>query len=292
MNLASTAFGIQANGLSHRLIDTGTGEPVLLLHGFPDSFEMWAQQVPPLVERGFRVIAPDLRGFGGTDKPEEVESYALPHVVDDLTAILDHLGIERVHVVGHDWGAAVAWLMAAMLPERVMRLVVISVGNPGAYFRSFAQRERSWYMLFFHFAGVAEDALRQNDWAFFRQWLHQDRSADPDRYIPELTRPGALTAALNWYRANVAPAVFGSGQSEFPAVRCPTMGISGGLDHFCLEDQMAASSSYVEGEWRHERLPSSGHWVPFDSPETLSCLLIGFLSQDPRRRVRSRHGLK
>ena len=135
----------------------GAGTPIVLLHGFPDSKRLWAKQVPALVDAGFQVIMPDQRGFGASDKPAEVDAYAIPFLAIDVTAILDALSIERAHVVGHDWGAAVAWATASFAPERVDHLVALSVGHPSSFGTAgMTQREKSWYMLLFQFAGVAD----------------------------------------------------------------------------------------------------------------------------------------
>src|SRR3990170_6280658 len=122
---------IDGAGVSLAVQDEGDGQPVLLIHGFPDSHRLWRHQVPALMGAGKRVIAPDLRGFGESDRPEEVADYRIRHSVADMLAVLDALEVERAQVVGHDWGAAVAWTLGAFAPERVERLVVLSVGHPG-----------------------------------------------------------------------------------------------------------------------------------------------------------------
>jgi len=146
---------VAADGVSLYVEDHGEGVPVLLIHGWPDSSRLWRNQVPHLAGRGFRVIAPDLRGFGRSGRPEEVAAYSLRNSVADMTAILDHLGIATAHVVGHDWGAVVAWFTAMLSPDRVRTLTVISVPHPRSAptLRSY---EMAWYQLFFQFAGVAE----------------------------------------------------------------------------------------------------------------------------------------
>src|SRR5262245_52074341 len=140
---------IQGDGVELAVLDEGDGPPVLLLHGFPDSSRLWRNQVPALVRAGYRAIAPDLRGFGESDRPEAAEDYAIARSVADVLAILDALEVPRANVVGHDWGAALAWLVAAFAPDRVERLVVLSVGHPNVRDRSIEQREKSWYQLFF-----------------------------------------------------------------------------------------------------------------------------------------------
>src|SRR5256714_12274615 len=127
---------VEANGLQFHVRDEGSGKPVILLHGFPDTGDLWRNQIPALVEGGFHVIVPDLRGRGRSSKPPAVSDYRLSTIVRDVTGILDALGIERAHVVGHDWGAGVAWLVAALAPERVDRLVPVSFGPPWAPARS------------------------------------------------------------------------------------------------------------------------------------------------------------
>jgi pimeloyl-ACP methyl ester carboxylesterase len=212
--------------------EAGSGPVVLLLHGFPDRWQLWQRQIPALVNAGYRVIAPDLRGFGESDRPDEVADYGLRHVVGDVKGLLDACDVEQATVVGHDWGAGLAWSVASFLPERVQALVAISVGH--GHTRVAAgeqQRQLSWYMLWFLFPGVAEQVLPANDWAAFRGWAWPDLApkSDPDveRQIADLSRPGALTAALNWYRANIDPQqyVVLDVPAETPAITCPTMGI-------------------------------------------------------------------
>src|SRR5580704_11235806 len=189
-----TEHHIQRDGVSLRLEEHGTGKPVLLLHGWPDSSYLWRNQIPFLVANGFRVIAPDLRGFGRSDRPEGVAAYSLQNAVADSVGILDALGIDAADILAHDWGAAVAWLTAAARPNRVRRLVVLSVPHPLAPY-TLRQREMAWYILFFQFEGIAEAWLQHHNWALFREMLRGN--GDIDRYISDLSRPDALKASLN-----------------------------------------------------------------------------------------------
>ncbi len=133
---------------------TGEGRPVVLLHGFPDSGRVWRHQIAPLADAGFKVIVPDMRGYGASDKPSEVEAYNMLYLVADVGAVLDQVGAERAHVVGHDWGAGVAWVLAAVAPDRVDHLVALSVGHPSSFRAGgYEQHEKSWYMLLFQFPG-------------------------------------------------------------------------------------------------------------------------------------------
>ncbi len=145
---------VDSSGVQLDVQVEGAGEPVVLLHGFPDSKRLWARQVPALVDAGFQVIVPDQRGYGASDKPAEIDAYSIPFLAIDVTSILDALSIERAHVVGHDWGAAVGWATASFAPERVDHLVALSVGHPSSFGSAgMTQREKSWYMLLFQFPG-------------------------------------------------------------------------------------------------------------------------------------------
>ena len=248
---------------------------VLLLHGWPDSHRLWRNQVPALTAAGFRAVAPDLRGFGDSDRPEDVAAYGLAHILGDVVGVLDHLGIERAHVVGHDWGAAVAWALAAFLPDRVDHLVALSVGHPAAFGAAgLPQREKSWYMLLFQFEGVAERWLSDDDYANFRSW---GRHPDTEGAIADLSRPGALTASLNWYRANLPPVTLVEPALEVPPVARPTMGLWSKGDMALVEENVTGSAAHVTAQWRYERIDDAGHWIPLEAPDELTALLLDFL---------------
>jgi pimeloyl-ACP methyl ester carboxylesterase len=254
---------------------TGAGQPVLLLHGFPDSGNLWRHQVPVLAVAGYQLIVPDLRGYGHSAKPADVDAYGLFHLAGDVIGILDQLGIDRAHVVGHDWGAALSWLLAAFQPDRVDHLVALSVGHPAAFAAAgLSQREKSWYMLLFQFPGVAERWLSDDDWANFRAW---SQHPDADAAIAELEVGESLTPALNWYRANVPPESLLGPRLELPPVQAPTMGIWSDGDRFLTEAQMTGSQEYVQGSWRYERLEGPGHWLQLEAPAVVSELLTDFL---------------
>jgi pimeloyl-ACP methyl ester carboxylesterase len=269
----STGDGMEVNGLSLHVEDHGAGTPVLLLHGWPDSTALWRHQVPFLVDNGYRAIAYDLRGFGRSDKPQHVASYALAESVADLVGVMDGLDLERAHLVGHDFGAAVCWVTAALHPDRVDRLVALSVPHPTTA-RGIKQREMSWYQLFFQFEGVAEEWLQHDDWTLLREFLRSD--GDIDRYVEDLARPGALSASLSWYRAIFAPRP-PAPPPALPRVQAPTLGVWSSGDHYLDEARMIASESLVDGEWRYERLEGPSHWIPLDAPDRLNELLVQWL---------------
>jgi pimeloyl-ACP methyl ester carboxylesterase len=254
---------------------TGAGQPVLLLHGFPDSGNLWRHQVPVLAVAGYQLIVPDLRGYGHSAKPADVDAYGLLHLAGDVIGILDQLGIDRAHVVGHDWGAALSWLLAAFQPDRVDHLVALSVGHPAAFAAAgLSQREKSWYMLLFQFPGVAERWLSDDDWANFRAW---SQHPDADAAIAELEAGESLTPALNWYRANVPPESLIGPRLELPPVQAPTMGVWSSADFALTEGQMTRSAGHVAGEWRYERIDGPAHWMQLEAPDQVNRLLLDFL---------------
>jgi pimeloyl-ACP methyl ester carboxylesterase len=265
---------IEANGISLYVEEHGEGTPVLMLHGWPDSARLWRHQVPVLASRGYRVITPDLRGFGRSEQPAEVRSYSLRNVIGDITGLLDALDVPAAHVVGHDWGGAVAWLAAIMRPDRVRTLTVISTPHPLVP-PTIRQHEMAWYQLFFQFYGVAEATIQHDDWAWLRMMTRGD--GDLSQAIEDLSRPGALTASLNWYRANVAPRMPGPGPT-LPPVAAPTLGIWSTGDHYLDGERMKASAEFIQGPWRYEEIPGASHWMPLDAPDRLNDLLLDWLA--------------
>lgn len=266
---------IDSGGVNLDVEVHGHGRPVVLIHGFPDSKRLWSKQVPALVDAGFQVITYDQRGYGASDKPADVEAYNIVYLAMDVAAVLDGVGAERAHVVGHDWGAAVAWAAAAFAPDRVDHLVALSVGHPSAFGAAgLAQREKSWYMLLFQFAPQAEQWLTMNDGANFVEWSeHPDFAAT----YADLQRDGSLTPALNYYRANITPDTLVAPPMTLPPIQAPAMGLWSTGDIALLETQMTSSSAYCTNGFRYERVLDAGHWMQWEAPDAVNSLLIDFL---------------
>jgi pimeloyl-ACP methyl ester carboxylesterase len=266
---------VDSGGVGIEYEVTGEGAPVVLLHGFPDSGRLWRHQVPALAEAGFKVIVPDLRGYGRSDKPEAVEAYAIALLAGDVLAVMADAGVDRAHVVGHDWGAAVAWGLGALAGERVDHLVALSVGHPSTFRAGgYEQHQKSWYMLLFLFTGVAEEWLSANGWANFRAWSGHP---DPDAVIADL-EAGSLTPGLNYYRANLPPENWLRPGRPLPPIDRPTMGVWSSNDFALTERQMTSSEQHITGPWRYERLEGPGHWMQLEAPDEVNRLLIDFLS--------------
>lgn len=274
---------LHLNFVDLNVFDEGDGDPVILLHGFPDSSKLWRHQIPTLLQHGYRVIAPDLRGFGDSTKPTELGSYAIGLHVADVLAILDKLSIASAHLIGHDWGALIAWLVAGIAPKRTQSLSALSVGHPQSFADAgLEQREKSWYMLLFQFEDLAEKLLRENNWQFFREFVRHH--AELENWIADLERPHALTAAINIYRANAHPKQSFS-THPFPRVAAATLGLWGSNDHYLTEGQMLGSENYVDAAWHYERLEGAGHWLQLDQSDAVNKLLLDFLKRFRRGSV-------
>jgi pimeloyl-ACP methyl ester carboxylesterase len=266
---------IDSGGVALDVEVQGEGRPVVLIHGWPDSKRLWSKQVPALVDAGFQVITYDQRGYGASDKPSEVEAYSIPYLAIDATNILDHLGLERAHFVGHDWGAAVVWAIGSLAPARVDHLVALSVGHPASFSQmSYAQREKSWDMLLFQFAPEGEDWVTAGNGVNLREWAHHP---DADAVLADLLRDGAVTSGLNYYRANVPPAALTGPPIELPPISAPAMGVWSTDDFALLEEQMTGSAASCAGGWRYERIDGAGHWFQWEQPERTNELLLDFL---------------
>ena len=259
---------VRTDGIGLEVECRGDGPAVVLLHGFPDSRQLWRDVAPRLVAAGYRTVALDQRGYGHSDAPAGRARYRIGRLVQDVVDTLAALEPgEPVHLVGHDWGAVVAWCLAIRRPELVRSAVAISVGHPTEYARAgLEQKRKGLYTIGWQFPGIAERWMQARDWARMRHWLRQH--PDPQACIDDLARPGRLTAGFNWYRANLLPVL----AQPWPACTVPMLGIWGGADHCLAEDQMARSGRRVSGRWRYERIDRAGHWLPLEHPATIASL--------------------
>ncbi|WP_433386975.1 alpha/beta fold hydrolase [Micromonospora sp. KLBMP9576] len=246
------------------------GTPVLLLHGFPQHGGEFDDVVPALHAAGLRTYAPDQRGYSPGARPEAVEAYRLPELVADAVGVLDALGVDAAHLVGHDWGAIVAWAVAAGHPERVRTLTAVSVPHPAAMARALAedpgQRARSAYMTLFRRPGAAERALLALNAMGLRRMMHGvGDDARVGAYADPMREPGALTAALNWYRAMSRRdlAVVGP-------VAVPTTFVWSERDIAIGRTAAEACAGHVRADYRLVELPRVSHWIPDEAPTPLT----------------------
>ncbi len=268
---------VAANGVNLSVIDEGEGVPVLFLHGFPDRGSMWHNQIDAVTAAGYRAIAPDLRGFGDSDAPDGIDQYGLFNLMGDVVRLLDALGVDKAHVVGHDWGAALAWITATFAADRVLSLTAVSVGHPSAFATAgVEQKQKSWYMLAFQHVGLAENMVMHDNFAFFQNW---GEGGSEKQWAEDLSRPGRMTSALNIYRANVPPeSLLATERLELPPVTVSTMGVWSDGDEALTEAQMKNSADHVSGGFRFERINGISHWIPTAAPDQLNALLLDFFA--------------
>jgi pimeloyl-ACP methyl ester carboxylesterase len=263
------------------------GEPVVLLHGFPEFWYGWRHQIGPLAAAGYRVVALDQRGYNASDKPPRVRDYTVDRLAADVAAALDGLGVRRAAVVGHDWGGGVGWWLALTRPDRVSRLAVINCPHPEAMLRTLwsdvGQLMRSWYVFAWQLPRLPEWSLGRRDFRGLATALRKTSrpgtftDADLAVYRQAWAQPGALTGMLNWYRAAVRHRPH---LPRGPRVRVPTLVFWGGRDRFLKTKLASASLRYCDAG-RLELLPWASHWVHLEEPGRVNRLLTHFLGARP-----------
>ena len=251
------------------VVDAGPpdGDGIILLHGFPETSASWSAVVPGLAAAGLRVLAPDQRGYSPGARPHGRRAYVLSELVADVTALADRAGIERFHVVGHDWGGAVAWALAATRPERLRTLTVLSTPHPEAMLRAMVtgtQGLHSWYMAMFQIPRLPERLMLARDGRLFRRSMSRAGLPAPaiETYYRHMRQPGALTAALNWYRALPLSA----GDRQRAAVTVPTLYVWSTDDIALGRKAAELTGRYVSAPYRFEVLDGVSHWIPEEAP--------------------------
>ncbi|MBX3331692.1 MAG: alpha/beta hydrolase [Nitrospira sp.] len=285
---AVTFQQISANQLSFRTAAAGSGDRlVLCLHGFPESAVSWRYQVEPLAQAGYRVWAPDLRGYGGTTRPTGIEAYRIESLMDDVTGLLDAAQIQRAILVGHDWGGIIAWYYAMRHTDRVKALVIVNAPHPACFereVRHWRQLRRSWYMGFFQIPWLPEATLSAGRGYVIGQifeHMTMDREQMPEDlirlYRRQACEPGALTAMVHYYRA----AVRGGGAMRqrrmgYPIVPVPTLVIWGLQDHALVRQNLDGLNDFVT-DLTVVKIADAGHFVHADKPEQVTREMLTWL---------------
>ncbi|HZA78259.1 MAG TPA: alpha/beta hydrolase [Acidimicrobiales bacterium] len=280
MSVRSTQITVGAHTFDALADGPDDAELVLLLHGFPQTSASWREQIEALAAAGHRAVAPDQRGYSPNARPTDVAAYAMPELVGDVLELADALGAERFHLVGQDWGGAVAWQVAGRHRERLRSLTVLSTPHPEALRRAYRgdlggdQAERSGYMTFFR-QPDSQDRMLENDAAVLR--LLFSGSGMPEGreqpYLDALGTPEALGAALNWYRAASPADIEGLGP-----ITIPTLYVWATGDVALGREAAEATAGCVDGPYRFEVLEGVGHWIAEQVPDRLNELLVDHLS--------------
>ncbi|TFV55281.1 alpha/beta fold hydrolase [Mycobacterium sp. PS03-16] len=257
---------------------------VVLLHGFPQFNNSWDAVMKRLTAQGYRCLAPNQRGYSPGARPTRRRDYRLRELVDDARALIDASGAERVHLVGHDWGANVAWGLATTVPQRLASMTVLSVPHPAAMVKALTttrQALASWYVYFFQLPKIPERYLlgKDGDPAKLSAFMQSKGNQPPDaadRDARAMAEPGVLTAAINWYRALPLSNI----RSYLAHVTVPTMYVWSEGDTALLEQGARECGRYVDGEYRFETLQGS-HWLLDEQPDVVADLLLDWLSAHP-----------
>ncbi len=282
-----TAY-VETNGIKLHVVMAGPkdGQPVFLLHGFPEFWYGWRKQIEPLAKAGYRVIVPDQRGYNLSDKPKGVKAYSLDKLVADILGLIDALGYKKVNLIGHDWGAVVAWAFAIWHPERLRKLGILNVPHP-AVMMNFLRRgdpeqlRRSWYVFAFQIPWLPEAIMRSDNWRGAERVLrgsgkiHTFTNEDMTEYKKAWSQPDAMTAMINWYRAIVRH------RPKMPQgsrVKVPTL-MLWGMQDVALSHRMARPSMDYCEDGRLVFFEDATHWVQHDETEAVNQLLIEFLSK-------------
>ncbi|MGI8669905.1 MAG: alpha/beta fold hydrolase [Aridibacter sp.] len=277
----------QVGGVKLHYASAGDGDKlVLLLHGFPEFWYSWRNQLVDLSDE-YTVVAPDMRGYNLSDKPENVSDYEIDKLVDDITGLIRHFKRKKAFVVGHDWGAGVAWATALKYPEYVKKLVALQV-PPFAVWKknqTFQQFLASWYMFFFQVPKLPEWLLSLNDYEILADGLRKstaERGVFTDKEIAEYKKawsePDALRSAINYYRANIIKRMFGKQSNA--KIKVPTLFIYGEQDHAILPETVKNVHGFIDAEYEEIRIPESGHWVQQEASEAVTDSIREFLKDD------------
>jgi pimeloyl-ACP methyl ester carboxylesterase len=265
-------------------VEAGDGPLLVLLHGFPEFWFGWRLQIAPLAAAGFRVVAPDTRGYNLSSRPEGVAAYSVDLLAEDIRGLIRALGATSAMVVGHDWGGSIAWATATNHPEVVDRLAILNAAHPRRLqegLRHPSQLRKSWYFFFFAIPGLPEDVVHARDWHFFRHFLEDANPPytpeEMERYVDAWSQPGAATAMIDYYRSSVRESSK-QAKAEHPPISAPTLVIWGERDRYLGQELAEPDRQDVPNLDRVERLADASHWVHHDEAERVNQLLIDFFA--------------
>jgi pimeloyl-ACP methyl ester carboxylesterase len=273
------------DGVRLHYVEAGEGPLVVLLHGFPEFWWSWRLQIPALVEAGYRVVAPDQRGYAESDKPRDWRDYRIERLAADVAGLIEALGEKDADVVGHDWGAAVAWMVATLHPERVRRLAILNVPHPAVMQRTLQRNPRqllhSWYMFFFQVPWLPEQLMGRGGRRVLEQAYRDARpgaftAEDLARYEQALHGPEGFRGPINWYRAALRRSPRAT-RALYRPIPAPVLVIWGEQDRFLTKEMADPDPRWVP-DARVVRLPQASHWVQHDEPERVNALLTEFFS--------------
>jgi epoxide hydrolase 4 len=290
---------IQTNGITlHTIIDgDDNGEPIIFLHGFPEFWYSWRKQIPFFVQKGYRVIVPDQRGYNLSDKPTDIGEYRISVLATDIVGLMDALGYDKVHLVGHDWGGGAAWWGSTMFPNRLKSLSILNVPYPSIMLKHFTsgnilQLAKSWYMFFIQIPTLPEALTSIGNYQGMVNLLKNTALAgsfsdeDLEKYREAWSRPNAMRSMMNWYRAMFQGAIKGGGsrpKGENAAkskqkLSVPTLLLWGEKD-VVLDKSLAEPSINLCEDGELVYFPKSTHWIQHDEPDDVNRYIYEFVER-------------
>ncbi len=275
------------NNVELHYVSQGQGKLAILLHGFPEYWYSWRHQIPYLGKK-FHVVAPDLRGYNTSDKPEKIKSYFIEELGKDVIGLIKYFGADKATIISHDWGGVIAWDLAAYYPEFVDKLVVMNAPHPRAFIREIVKNPRqllsSWYVFMMQIPRFPEWYIKRNDYRqienVFSDWVFREdtfTSEDIRKFKEAISQPGSLSAAINYYRAMLRNSKGYKRIKEFPDIKVPTLLIWAERDRALTNDLTYNLKPYFSASLDIKYLPNCSHWVQQEQPELVNKYLEEFL---------------
>ena len=281
---------VNVNGIIMHYVTIGNGPLIVFLHGFPEFWYSWRYQIP-FFSKHFKVVVPDMRGYGETEKPAEINEYRIEKLVADIVELIHSLGQEKAIVVGHDWGCAIAWSVAMMSPSIVEKLIVMNMPHLAVFqknaFRNYEQMQKSWYMFFFLLQDVPENRLSSNNFEFLKHLFEisikrkeKFTQSDIEDYVSSWSKEGGITGGINYYRANLNAEFWGSLDESipFPKIKSATLQIWGEEDIFLRKELTEGTNEFVDAPFSLKTIPNCGHWIQQEAPEEVNQVIDEFLN--------------
>ena len=265
---------IETNGIKLHTVIVGSGEPLILLHGFPEFWYCWSKVIP-LLKDDFKLIIPDMRGYNLSDKPEGVENYKLKILLEDIKGLGEALKLGKFSLAGHDWGGAVAWIFAEKYPELLKKLIILNAPHHKIFsqkLRTDKEQQKASFYIFEFYKPNGEKFIVENGYEVLRKWVFNNNFSDSDKekYIEAWSQPGAILGGVNYYRAN-------RGIEEWKGIiEVPTL-VLWGMKDFALKPQLLEGLDDYVKDLRIERHETSSHWITHDAPEFVSSKIREFI---------------
>jgi pimeloyl-ACP methyl ester carboxylesterase len=292
--MATTDEGLQnefvnVNGIRMHYVTIGKGPLIVFLHGFPEFWYSWRHQIP-FFSKHFKVVVPDMRGFGETERPTEIDQYRIEKLVTDIVELIHSLGQEKATIVGHDWGGIITWSIGMMAPDIVENLIIMDAPHPAVFqrnaFRNYEQMQKSWYMFFFLLQNVPERVLSHNNFELLKHVFEVSikrkknfTQRDIEWYISSWSKEGGITGGINYYRSNLNAEFWGNLDESipFPKIKSPTLQIWAGEDLFLGKELTEGTSEFVDALFSLKIIPNCGHWIQQEAPEEVNQIMDEFL---------------